>query len=331
MASHIGRRKFLATLGGAAAAWPLAAWAQQAAMPVVGFLHSASLDGYAPMVAAFREGLKETGYIEGQSVTIEFRWAESKYDQLPALAINLVDRKVTVIVVGSIPAALAAKAATTTIPIVFSTAADAVEVGLVASLNRPGGNLTGVSNLNVELGSKQLELMHELVPTATIVALLVNPTNQKNTKTTTSDAQAAARTLGLQLHVVTASSQGEVEAAFATLVQQGAGALVVSADALFVSRLEQIVAAAARYAVPTMYSIREAAAAGGLVSYATSITDGYRQVGVYTGRILKGEKPANLPVLQPTKVELVINLKTARALGLTIPLPLLGRADEVIE
>jgi putative tryptophan/tyrosine transport system substrate-binding protein len=327
----IGRRKFITLLGGAAVVWPFAARAQQAAMPVVGFLHSASLDGYAPMVAAFREGLQETGYIEGQSVTIELRWAESKYDQLPALAINLVDRKVTVIVVGSTPAALAAKAATTTIPIVFSTASDPVDVGLVAGLNRPGGNLTGVSNLNVELGSKQLELLHELVPTATIVALLVNPTNRKLTETTTSDAQAAARTLGLQLHVVTASSQGEIDTAFVTLVQQGARGLVVSADALFVSRCEQIVAAAARHAVPTMYSIREAAAAGGLVSYATSITEGYRQVGVYTGRILKGEKPAELPVLQPTKVELVINLKTARALGLTLPTTLLGRADEVIE
>jgi putative tryptophan/tyrosine transport system substrate-binding protein len=327
---RLGRREFITLLGGAAA-WPLAARAQQSAMPVVGFLHSASLDGYAPMVAAFREGLKETGYIEGQSVTIEFRWAESKYDQLPALAINLVDRKVTVIVVGSTPAALAAKAATTTIPIVFSIASDPVDVGLVAGLNRPGGNLTGVSNLNVELGSKQLEVLHELVPTATIVALLVNPTNRKLTETTTSDAQAAARTLGLQLHVVTASSQGEIDTAFVTLVQQGARALVVSADALFVSRCEQIVAAAARHVVPTMYSIREAAAAGGLVSYATSITDGYRQVGVYTGRILKGEKPAELPVLQPTKVELVINLKTARALGLTLPTTLLGRADEVIE
>jgi putative ABC transport system substrate-binding protein len=329
----VRRRAFISLLGGATA-WPLAAQAQQPAMPMIGFLHSASPDGYAPMVAAFREGLKETGYIEDQSVTIEFRWANSKYDQLPALAINLVDRKVTVIVVGSTPAALAAKAATTTIPIipiVFSTASDAVDVGLVASLNRPGGNLTGVSNLNVELGSKQLELLHELVPTATIVALLVNPTNRKLTETTTSDAQAAARTLGLQLHVVTASSPSEIDTAFATLVQQGAGALVVSADALFASQREQIVAAAARHTVPTMYSIREAAAAGGLVNYATSITDGYRHVGVYTGRILKGEKPANLPVLQPTKVELVINLKTARALGLDVPPSLLARADEVIE
>src|SRR6266700_3772549 len=219
------RREFITLLGGAAAAaWPLAARAQQAPMPVIGFLHSASPDGYAPMVAAFREGLKETGYIEGHSVTIEFRWADSKYDQLPALAINLVDRKVTVIVVGGTPTALAAKAATTTIPIIFSTASDPVDVGLVASLNRPGGNLTGVSNLNVELGSKQVELLHELVPTATIVALLVNPTNRKLTETTTSDAQAAARILGLQLHVVTASSPSEINTAFATLVQQGAGA-----------------------------------------------------------------------------------------------------------
>jgi putative ABC transport system substrate-binding protein len=330
MAIQIRRREFIFGLG-STTTWSIAVRAQQPRTPVVGFLHSASPDGYAPMVAAFREGLKETGYIEGQSVTIEFRWADSKYDQLPALAINLVDRKVTVIVVGGTPTALAAKAATRTIPIVFSTASDPVDAGLVASLNRPGGNLTGVSNLNVELGSKQLELLHELVPTATVVALLVNPTNRNLTETTTSDAQAAARTLGLQLHVVTASSQGEIDTAFATLVQQGAGALVVSADALFVSRLEQIVAAAARHVVPTIYSIREAAAAGGLVSYATSITDGYRQVGVYTGRILKGEKPADLPILQPTKVELVINLRTARALGLTLPITLLGRANEVIE
>jgi putative ABC transport system substrate-binding protein len=327
----VRRREFI-TLLGSAAVWPLAARAQQAAMPAIGVLSAEWRDLFADRLRAFHEGLSETGYVEGRNLAIEYRWAEGRNDQLPALAAELVRRQVTVIVTaGSTPAALAARAATTTIPIVFYLGADPVEVGLVTSLSRPGGNLTGVVTLNVEVGAKRLELLHELIPTATVVALLLNPTNPTLAQTLSRDLQAAARTLGLQLHVLHASNEREIDTAFATLVQLRAGALVIGADALFNSRSEQLAALTVRHAVPAIYQFREFVSAGGLMSYGTTVVDTYRPVGVYTGRILKGEKPAELPVQQATRLELIINLKTAKALGITVPLPLLGRADEVIE
>jgi putative ABC transport system substrate-binding protein len=327
----IRRREFITLLGGAAA-WPLLARAQQPAMPVIGYLGSESPDAFAGRLRAFRQGLSETGHVEGNNVAIEYRWAENQYDRFPALMADLVRREVTVIVaVTGTPPALAAKAATATIPIVFATAGDPVSLGLVASLNRPGGNLTGVATLTVELGPKQLEVLGELVPTATIIALLVNPTNPTNAERLSRDLQAAARTLGLQLHVLHASTERDFDAVFASLPRLRAGALVIGSDPFFNSRSQKLVALALHHAMPTMYPFREYAMAGGLISYGNSFADAHRQVGVYTGSILKGAKPADLPVQQATKVELIVNLKTAKALGLTVPPTLLARADEVIE
>jgi putative ABC transport system substrate-binding protein len=332
MPGTIGRRELIAGICRAAAAWPLAARAQQPAMPVIGYFGSESPDVFAGRLRAFRQGLSETGYVEGNNVAIEYRWAENQSDRFPALLEDLVRRKVTVIAaVTGTPPALAAKAATTTIPIVFVTAGDPVALGLVASLNRPGGNLTGVATLTVELGAKQLEVLRELVPTATIIALLVNPTNPTNAERLSRDLQAAASALGLQIHVLHASTERDFDAVFTSLPRLRADALVIGSDPFFNSRNQQLVALALRYAMPTMYPFREYAVAGGLISYGNSFADAHRQVGDYTGRILKGAKPADLPVQQATKVEMIVNLKTAKALGLTVPLTLLGRADEVIE
>jgi putative tryptophan/tyrosine transport system substrate-binding protein len=325
------RREFITLLGGSAVAWPVAARAQQPAMPVIGFLNSSSPSGYAPMVAAFRQGVNEAGYIEGRNVTIEYRWAEGHHDRLPALAADLVHRKVTVIAATTTTAALAAKAATATIPIVFEMAGDPVKLGLVASLNRPGGNLTGVTQLNVEVTPKRLELLYEVVPRANSFALLINPSNATLAEPTVRDIRASARTLGVQLHVVNATTDRDIDDAFASLANLRAGGLVIGTDPFFSTRSERLASLAARYAVPAIYSWREFTAAGGLMSYGANVADVYRLAGVYTGRILKGEKPADLPVEQATKVQLFINLKTAKTLGLTLPISLLGRADEVIE
>ena len=323
------RREFITLLGGTVAAWPFAARAQQPAMPVIGFLNGASPEGYAPYVTAFRQGLKEVGYVDGQNVAIEYRWAEGQYDRLPALAADLVRRQVVVIAAGA-TAAPAAKAATATIPIIFTTAFDPVQEGLVASLNRPGGNLTGVTALAVEVGPKGLELLHELVPTATVLALLVNPTNP-SAEALSRDLQPAARALGLQLHILHASTERDFDTVFATLLQLRAGGLMIGTDGFFITQIEQLATRTVRHAVPAIFQYREFTAAGGLMSYGVSNRDLYRLVGVYTGRILRGEKPADLPVLQPTKFELVINLKTTKALGLTVPDKMLALADDVIE
>jgi putative ABC transport system substrate-binding protein len=324
----VKRREFITLLGGAAG-WPLAARAQQG-MPVIGFLNSASPEPYAPMVAAFQDGLKDGGYIVGQNVAIEYRWANAQYDRVLAMAAELVDRRVAVIVANT-PGVQAVKAVITMTPIVFTTGGDPIQLGLVASLSRPGGNVTGVTTLNVEVTPKRLELAHELLPAATTIAALVNPTNP-NTDIELRGMQAAARALGLQLHVLHASSERDFAAAFETLSQLRAGVLVISGtDTFLISRSEQLATLTVHHAVPAIFQFREFVAAGGLMSYGGSIKDSYRQAGIYAGRILKGERPADLPVQQSAKVELMINLKTAKSFGLTVPTALLVRADEVIE
>ena len=325
------RREFIVLLGGASA-WSVAARAQQPAMPVVGYLGSESADLSRSRLNAFLEGLNEAGYVESKNIVIENRWAHGQNDRLPALAADLVHRRVALIVtIGSTPAALAAKAATTTIPVVFQVGSDPVKVGLVASLARPGGNVTGVTNLNVELGSKRLELLHELMPTAKSVGLLVNPTSPHLTESSTKDLQAVARKLGLQLHVLHASTEHDLDLALATLHELEVRALVIGPDAFFISRSEKLGALTARHAVPAITLYREFAVAGGLMSYGGSAKDADRRAGIYAGRVLKGERPAELPVQQTTKIELVINLKTAKALGIYVPPGLSARADELIE
>ena len=324
------RRSFIGRVAGGVLAAPLATRAQTPAMPVIGFLSSVSPAQWSPFVAAFRQGLNEAGYVEGKNVAIEFLWAEGQFDRLPALAADLVSRHVAIIVAtGGSRSGLAAKAATSTIPIVFGTGGDPVEQGLVPSLGRPGGNATGVSIFTSDLMTKRLELLHELVPTATEIALVVNP-NSEAAELEMRKAQQQVRSYGQRIRVLRASTEQEIDAAFATFAQLRPGGLIIAPNPVLNARREQFVALAARYSVPAIYEGRESAAAGGLMSYGPSLADAYRQVGIYTGRILKGAKPADLPVLQPTKFELVINLKTAKALGLTIPQPLLLRADEVI-
>ena len=330
MIAAMKRREFITLLGGAAA-WPLTARAQQPAMPVIGLLTLRGPSDTPQLLAATRQGLKDTGFAEGQNVAIEYRFAGNKSEQLPALAVDLVHRQVTVIVATTTSAALTAKAATTSIPIVFETGGDPVRLGLVASLNRPGGNITGVTQLSTAVAPKRLELLHELVPTATVIALLVDPTDPAPAESVSRALQAAARSFGLELHVLSASSERDFDAVFAKVIQLRAGGLVIGSHAFFTARSEQLAALAVRHAVPTVYAYREFVAAGGLASYGGSVTDAYRLAGIYAARILKGEKPGELPVQQVTKVEMFLNLKTAKALGITVPLPLSGRADEVIE
>ncbi len=325
------RREFIWLFGGAAVLWPLAVYAQQRPMPVIGFLNVASPGPLRQQIAAFREGLKESGYVEGQNVAVEYRWAEGQYDRLPELAADLVRQQVSVIFVGGgAPAELAVKAATTTIPIVFSTGGDPVRSGLVASLNQPSGNITGVYHFATGLEAKRLGLLHEMLPKATPIAVLINP-NYADAENQLRDVQEAAARLGVQLVVVRANAESDFNAAFSTVVQQRSGALLVCASPFFNNRREQLVVLAARHALPTIYEWRDFAAAGGLMSYGTSLADAYRQVGVYTGLILKGAKPADLPIVQATRFEFVINLSTAKALGIEVPPTLLARADEVIE
>jgi putative ABC transport system substrate-binding protein len=331
MAIRIGRREFVAALCGAAA-WPLAVRAQQPTVPVIGFLNSLTLDQYADRVRAFHQGLAETGYVEGRNLTIEYRWAEGHNDRLSALAADLVRRQVAVIAApGSTLGALVAKSLTTTIPIVFATGADPVKEGLVASLNRPGGNVTGWTTLGVEMGPKQLQLLHETVPSATALALLVNPTNAPITEPTIDAMRSAARILGVELLVLSASTDRDLDTVFATLAQLQTGGLVIAPDLFFGSRAQQLAAATLRHRVPTIFQERAFAEAGGLISYGPVILEAFRLSGNYTGRILKGEKPADLPVQQATKVEMAINLNTAKALGIQFPAATLVRADEVIE
>ena len=325
------RREFIRLIGSVAAIWPLAARAQQSAMPVVGFVNAASPKGYAPLLSAFLKGLSEAGFVDGHNVSIEYRWAEGRVDQLPAMVADLVHRRVAVIAATGTPAALAVKAATTTIPTVFETAADPVRLGLVASLNQPGANVTGVTSLLMVVGSKRLELLHELVPTARVMALLVNPANPNVAEINSKELEAAARTLGLELHVVNASTEGDFDAVFTKLAQLRAGGLVISPDPFFTSQSEQLAALTIHHAVPTIHYNPEFVAAGGLLSYGAGSADAYRQAGNYTGRVLRGEKPTDLPIQQATKVELHINLKTAKALGITFPESILQRADAVIE
>jgi putative ABC transport system substrate-binding protein len=324
------RREFITLIGGAVAGWSLAAQAQQPATPIIGFLNSASPEGYVPYATAFRQGLNEAGYVDGQNVTIEYRWAEGRYERLPTQAADLVRRQVSVIAATSTPAILVAKAATSTIPIVFTTGADPVKLGIVASLNQPSGNATGVSFFISEMGSKQAGLVHDLVPTAARVGLLVNP-NFPATNAHTRDVTTAASAIGFQIDVMQASDSREIEAAFGALVRNRADALLVGSDPFLLSRRLQIATLAARHAIPAVYPVRDFAEAGGLMSYGASQTEAYRQAGIYTGKILKGAKPADLPVMQSTKFELVINLPTAHAIGLEIPPMLLARADDVIE
>ena len=322
------RRDFIKLIAGSAAASPLAVRAQQSPLPVIGFVNVASAKGYAPLLSAFLKGLSETGYVDGRNVAIEYRWAEDRSDRLPAMVDDLVHRQVAVIAATSTPAALAAKAATKTIPIVFTTAFDPVQLGLVASLNQPGGNVTGVTQTNEEMTPKRIQLLHELAPTASVMALLVNPANPA---VSIKELQAAARALGLELHVLNASTERDFDAAFAKLIQIRAGGLVIAGDPFFTARMEQLAALTVRHAVPTIYHNRDFAVAGGLLSYGADVRETYRLAGNYTGRVLKGDKPADLPVQQTTRVALTINLKTAKALGINVPNTLIGRADEVIE
>ena len=323
------RREFIKVIAGSATAWPLAVRAHQA-IPVIGFLNGGSPEAFARFAAAFRQGLSEMGFIEHQNIVIEYRWAESQYERFPALIADLLQRQVIIIAATTTPAAVAARAAATTIPIVFEVAGDPITLGLVASLNRPGHNVTGVTQLSSELVSKRMGLLHDLLPATTIVASLVNPTDPR-AESQTNEMQKAAGAFGLQMHVLKASTDGELNKAFEDLVQLRAGAVIVGTGEFFNVRRKQIAALAARHGVPAMYNYRDFADVGGLISYGPSLTDAYRQTGIYTGRILKGEKPANLPVVRPTKFELVINLKTAKALGLTVPSGVLSIADEVIE
>lgn len=324
------RRQFIALLGGTVATWPLAAVAQQSAIPTIGFLRSTRPDASTDLLVALRKGLKETGYLEGQNVTIEYRWAENQQERLSALAADLVRQRCVVIVAGGVNAAFAAKAATATIPIIFATGDDPLRSGLVGSFNRPGGNITGVFSVSASMEGKHLGLLREVVPTAAVIGMLVNPTSPGSERQER-ETQAAAQALGQQLHVFKASGERDIDNVFATLTQYRIGALLIAANALFTGQRDQLVALAARHAMPVLHYTREFAEAGGLMSYGSSLTDAYRQVGVYVGRVLKGEKPADLPIIQSSTFELVINLKTAKTLGLAVPFGLLNAADEVIE